>query len=124
MNEEDIIKQHFGNSAPFKVPEGYFDNLADRIMQNLPEKEAQVVPIRNSFWSKKRVIAVAASVAVLIVGASGLLWNKEDPMPASASIAESKPMQFIQTDASSSIEQMADYAMLDNEDYYVYLADY
>jgi hypothetical protein len=123
MNEEDIIKLQFGNRTPFKVPEGYFDNLAANIMQNLPEKPAaREIPIRT-FWSKKRIYAAAASIAVLIVGTGALLWNHSDKMTASPSIASSQTQQIMQADFSSSIEQMADYAMLDNEDYYVYLAD-
>jgi len=40
-----------GNENPFKVPEGYFDGLTDRIMSQLPERISEPFqPI--SFWER------------------------------------------------------------------------
>ena len=36
--EENILKERFGKENPFKVPDGYFDHLTERIMDNLPDQ--------------------------------------------------------------------------------------
>lgn len=43
MREEDIIRRKFGNKEPFTVPENYFADFAERLMDELPEKNAPVV---------------------------------------------------------------------------------
>ena len=37
MNEVDFLKTTFGKDNPYKVPEGYFENIEKRVMDNLPE---------------------------------------------------------------------------------------
>ena len=42
MNYEDKeIQERFGKENPFRVPEGYFDQLTERVMSQLPEREQQ-----------------------------------------------------------------------------------
>ena len=43
MREEYIIRRKFGKKEPFTVPENYFADFADRLMNELPEKNAPVV---------------------------------------------------------------------------------
>ena len=40
MKEEKKIKDTFGNGNHFQVPAGYFDQLADQIMAQIPEQKA------------------------------------------------------------------------------------
>ena len=37
-NEEKYIREKMGDKSPFRVPEGYFDQLASRVMSQLPEQ--------------------------------------------------------------------------------------
>ena len=37
--EEKEIKERFGQTNPFRVPDGYFDQLTERVMSQLPERE-------------------------------------------------------------------------------------
>ena len=39
MKEEDKIQKKIGTENPFRVPEGYFENLTSEVMNRLPEKE-------------------------------------------------------------------------------------
>ena len=39
------------NNNPFKVPSGYFDNLPERIIASLPEKEKVETPV-ISMWDR------------------------------------------------------------------------
>lgn len=49
----------------FKVPEHYFDDFEDRIMQQLPEQEVKVI----SLWQRRSVwISSVAAVALLAFG--------------------------------------------------------
>lgn len=54
MKEENDLKQAYGTQAPFKVPEGYFDDFATRMMQMLPEQEAKVIEMKPSGWLRWR----------------------------------------------------------------------
>ena len=40
--EDKFLKEQFGNKRPFKVPDGYFENLASQIMEKLPERDVKV----------------------------------------------------------------------------------
>ncbi|MFP9114494.1 hypothetical protein ACLI1A_11165 [Flavobacterium sp. RHBU_3] len=77
INETDKLK------AGFKVPDNYFDNLADRIMLALPLQETKVVPLyrRKPVW-----FGAAASFAILAGGAFYFLNNKTASAPDAAAI--------------------------------------
>ena len=61
--EENILKERFGKENPFKVPDGYFDHLTERIMENLPEQEVRVIDIRSrqTLWQKLPLRKIAAA---------------------------------------------------------------
>ena len=40
-NNEDYIKKMVGKENPFRVPEGYFDQLAQQVMQALPDESKE-----------------------------------------------------------------------------------
>ena len=62
----------------FKVPENYFDNLADRVMQQLPQQEVKVVPLyrRTPVW-----MSAVAAVFVLLFGISLFLQTNTTTTP-------------------------------------------
>jgi hypothetical protein len=122
--EEKFIEQKFGRKNPFKVPEGYFDDFASQIMKQLPEEKpasarvVQMAPRPRRRW--RGLVAAAASVVVL-----ALSWtvytavdHKQQPAHPAAATAQA-------TDHSdySTMDAMADYTMLDNEDIYAYVAE-
>ena len=43
LKEEKYLNEVMGRKNPFRVPEGYFDDFADRMMEMLPEKEVLLV---------------------------------------------------------------------------------
>ena len=109
MNNENYIKQRFGEENHFKVPEGYFDNL--------PEKEAKVVEIMpRKRW---RPIAIAAaSLAFVAMGAA--MWFNQDKQ-AEQNVSEAQASGYY-LQSPSELEQAADYAMLDATDMYALLS--
>ena len=49
MNKKINTLEEIGNNNPFKVPEGYFEGLSDRIMSQLPERMNES-PKKRSLW--------------------------------------------------------------------------
>ena len=117
MNNENYIKQRFGEENHFKVPEGYFNYFASQFMANLPEKEAKVVEIMpRKRW---RPIAVAAaSLAFVAMGAA--MWFNQDKQ-AEQNVSEAQASGYY-LQSPSELEQAADYAMLDATDMYALLS--
>ena len=57
-----------GNNNPFKAPEGYFENLTEQIMAQLPEKVIQQ-PKKLSLWEQAQpwVYMVAMFVGIWLM---------------------------------------------------------
>lgn len=123
MTEEQAIEQQFGRQNPFAVPDGYFEQFTSQMMSRL-EAEKPRAQVRRFFL---RRYAVAASITAVIVG--GAVWfvqprhnvavgHLADKAHVAASVAANT------ASSDYNIDQMADYAMLDGQDFYSYLADY
>jgi hypothetical protein len=122
MNEEMYIQEKVGKRNPFRVPEGYFDNLTAQVMSNLPEqpkRRAKSVFMRPAFY------AVAASVCALLVAGAALMWSPSVEVSSPTAVqAKAVVAQPQQQDASGEyMEEAADYMMLDNHEIYAYLAE-
>lgn len=121
--EENILKERFGKENPFKVPDGYFDHLTERIMENLPEQEIRVIDIRSrqTLWQKLplRKIAAAVAVVALLGGGSFWAWQHEANSKVVAHVKQHE--QKAVTSEEAAFNEMADYAMIDNETIYASL---
>ena len=107
MKEEEQIKMLLGSRKnPFSVPEGYFDQLAGNIIGQLPQEQPKPARIRML----RPLLYAAASVCLAIMGVAIYQFNASTAQPALAL------QETHYTD--SYIEDVADYAMLDNEDIY------
>lgn len=121
--EENILKERFGKENPFKVPEGYFDHLTEKIMENLPEQEIRVIDIRSrqTLWQKMPLRKIAAAVAVVALLGGGSFWalqhEGDSKMVAHAKQHEQKAV----SSEDAAFNEMADYAMIDNETIYASL---
>lgn len=126
--EEDFLKQKFGKTQPFRVPEGYFEALTSNVMAVLPvdadsddkvvEERAKVVPMKSRWRVVARVAAAACFCGVLL-GVGALFVNRADN---DASLYVSAHSQH--NSATSELDQMADYTMIDVGDMYAYVSDY
>ncbi len=122
MNEEMYIQEKVGKRNPFRVPEGYFDNLTAQVMSNLPEqpkRRAKSVFMRPAFY------AVAASVCALLIAGAAWMWSPSAEVSSPTAVqAKAVAAQPQQQDASGEyMEEAADYMMLDNHEIYAYLAE-
>lgn len=126
MNEEEIIKKKFGCENPFKVPEGYFEQLTSNIMSQLPESQ-KVKPrnIRKSSvrqW-RIRLIGYAAAACVcgaMLFGVSSLMHRHHLNAPATTS--QPTATQYA-VNEEEYINDALDYAMVSNQEIALYLTD-
>lgn len=121
MKEELLLKQKFGNSRPFNVPEGYFDSLEKNLMQNFHETDIpQKRSARNIFMRSLRWAACFA--AVLFV--SGAIYFNQSDNESNLSQAENVSENVSSSNYSDYIlDEISDYAMLDNDDFYSYVTN-
>lgn len=121
--EENILKERFGKENPFKVPEGYFDHLTERIMENLPEQEIRVIDIRSrqTLWQKLPLRKIAAAVAVVALLGGGSFWALQHEGDSKMVAHAKKHEQKTVSSDDAAFNEMADYAMIDNETIYASL---
>lgn len=103
MTEEEMfIRENIGQRNCFKVPEGYFEQMRNQVMEQLPEKKAKTSVLRPLMY------AAACSVAALLLGVTYYM-HQQTPEEV---VAESTYM-----------DEAADYAMIDNTDIYACLSE-
>ena len=119
MKEEDYLREKLGQRNPFTVPDGYFDHLADSIVQQLPAKRKHAVIRSLRPWLYAAACAVILFVSVLFVSNQSSEQTQQQTAANHTNASES-----VATNSTDNyLEDMADYAMIDNEDIYLYLAD-
>ena len=124
MNNDfnDIFDKEQLKQNPFRVPEGYFDTLNKRIMDNVArqastEKSEKPVQAKNV---RMHVLRWAAACAcVLVIGVSAVLFTFKDADTSEVPVTAQQTF-FTSDDA---FNQAADYTMLDNHDMYQMLAE-
>lgn len=117
MKEEDLLRQKTAGRHPFKVPEGYWDSLSCRVMSHVQE-QAEPVLAKKRLFARRQVWACAAGVcALLLVGAAYYVGNSggKTALSFESDVA-------VQVGCDDYIDDMADCAMLDNQDFYSYLS--
>ncbi len=74
MNEEkDILSGIASHDSPFRVPEGYFETMEDRVMARIAEESA-VVEVKRPVWRiLKPALTLAATFALIFGMGYGVL---------------------------------------------------
>lgn len=62
MHKEDIIIDRVGKSTPYRVPDGYFEEVTVRIMHQLPAYPAPPKAAKLSTWQKMRPYVYMAAM--------------------------------------------------------------
>lgn len=118
MKEEDKLKETFGTDNPFRVPEGYFEQLTSEVMNRLPEK-APAAPIRRpTMWEKVRPWVYMAAMfvgAALIIRVASTHYDAATAEPIATVSDEDTEIEYI--DMAMQNVMMDDYSL------YVYIAD-
>lgn len=119
--EEKMLHTRFGKTLPFKVPDGYFEDFQRQMMQQLPATKpaAKVVEMSHPHFSLGRRIAMAAAGVCVVVFGTALYHRLSlSEQHTSATVAQVEDKVY-----DTTIDQMADYTMMDNDDIYAYVSD-
>ena len=133
-NDELYLKKTVGNRNPFRVPEGYFEQFTEQLMQQLPEREQTVAKHvdmaqqqSDSQLHARKVhmrpwlYAAACTALALMLGVSYYFMQSPATSSESAPVAVVAPATT--TPDYSYIDEVADYAMLDNAEIYACLSE-
>lgn len=131
--DERYIELHFGKKAPFKVPEGYLDNLTQSIISNVEAVGKEAVPAASAsvksaaptvgWWQRYRRYVVAAACVAFVVGGVSV-WQAQSSTEADkAHVATATHNSSYDASAYGSVsDEEINYSMLDNEDMYSLMA--
>lgn len=114
-NEETYLKETIGTRNPFQVPDGYFEQLTQQVMQQLPERKPQ----RSRLVALRPWLYAAACVVALFVLGTTTYHFRQQPADEPAPLASSA----VSPADNSYIDAAADYAMIDNVDIYACLTE-
>lgn len=124
LKEDNILNSCFCKKNHFQVPAGYFDQLTDRVMANLPEQEPRIIHMQSSLWQRMPIRKIAAAVAVLaVMGGGSVLALKYtgSSKPAMAHVDHMVQKAAVNNNEDATFNEMADYTMMDNETIYASL---
>lgn len=118
--EEKKIRERFGTQSHFIVPEGYFGQLTQQVMERLPEQ----TPTRTktlSLWRRYRTAIVAAACTFFAIAGVGVYHQLNSPRETSATRLS---MDNSYSGSLSIFDEMVDYTMTDSDIIYASLSDY
>ena len=113
----------------FKVPEGYFDTLCQRTMQNIDKGEVEVIAAKDTKHSTLLsirkplygLVSVAACVAVIFMAVNILDNNVSNDNTAIAKVDKTEIMS--ESNARTYEEDVLDYSLVGVQDVYDYLEE-
>lgn len=118
MSEDILLEQKFGKQNPFRVPEGYFSDFEKKLLENIPVPVSAKKPLfrRLAPW-----LLGAVSTAAAVCGVVFFAGRPSSDDAVISGNAAAMTMQA-QDDTDYIIDEVSDYAMLDNSDLYSYVA--
>jgi hypothetical protein len=123
MKEEDDILRRCGTGNPFKVPEGYLDNLSDRIMNSLPEKGTTARAVAKTefrVWGNIRPWFYLAAVFVGLVFGINFMFHRS----GDSSLKKNQQAKVnIEQLSDQDVETIVANTHLDDYSLYEYLSD-
>lgn len=118
MTDEDNIFDRFGKRNAFRVPDGYFDDLDKNVMRRCPEYEIKANTIKVSILTRLwRPVMYAACLIACVVS----LWSAYMSIDTDAK-TDLNDTSVAMTGEDNYLDEIADYAMMDDIDIYNCLA--
>lgn len=119
--DEQHIERCFKKTNSFKVPEGYFERVADDILVSLPRQEQQVLPARHArFYSLHTRWLVAGCVLAALLSVT--LYFHHSTVPPSSKPSE-PTSTYTGNYTSETLEEAAFISLMDDEDLYSLFED-
>lgn len=119
MKEEDRIGKTLGTENPFRVPEGYFEQLASEVMDKLPEKK-HIPTHETTLWEKVRPLLY---MAAMFVGAALIIRVASSHYTPAASDETIVAQEEEVEKEMEYIDMAMENTMMDDYSLYLYLAD-
>lgn len=116
MKEEILLERKFGKKRPFNVPQGYFYQFEKSIMAKLPEHSNR----RTLMKRMLKPVACVACIIVLVISGFTYFHVAEKEVQHANNAIENMP-SFIS--GYYTVDEVSDYAMLDNDDFYSYTSE-
>ena len=118
MGKEDNILRKAGTSNPFRVPDHYFENFTQELMNKLPEKEPMPLMSEPTFWERvKPWLYMTAMFCGIMLSVKVFVGEpQKDEFPA---ISQTEMERLPDEDW----EIMIDRIMMDDYTLYQYLTD-
>lgn len=131
--DERYIESRLGKKAPFKVPEGYMDNLTQSIISNVEAAGKEAVPAVSAsvkiaapaigWWQRYRRYVAAAACVVFVVGGVSVWQAQSSAEAGKAHVATAThDSQYDASAYDSMNDEEIYYSMFDNEDMYSLMA--
>lgn len=121
MKEDTELKNRIGKENPFKVPEGYFENIVPEIMKQLPETEVQE-EVEVTMWERvKPWVYMVAMFCGLMFGLRVMMNDR--PVSTSINADDVSMTDSVQGIPDEYIDPILDQAMMDDYTLYMYLTD-
>lgn len=121
MKEDTELKNRIGKENPFKVPEGYFENIVPEIMKQLPETEVQE-EVEVTMWERvKPWVYMVAMFCGLMFGLRVMMNDR--PVSTGIKAGDVSMTDSVQGIPDEYIDPILDQAMMDDYTLYMYLTD-
>lgn len=112
----------YNHDIPFTVPDGYFDTIAQRVMERIPANEVRMIPeveqkkatTRRLLWARYGV--AAAAIAAVFTMSMHFMSNNEKQTASVATVTKTS------YSSDDNVDALADYIMVDDQDLYAYLS--
>ncbi len=122
MNEEEYLKSKVGNRNPFTVPAGYFEQLAQQVMDRIPAVTQELKPApKKTVFKQLRPWLYAAACVCVGVFTAGVLFNSQNDNSKELEQMATLEQENINYYSDNYIDEEADYAMFDNQEIYACL---
>lgn len=117
MEEENKILRKAGTKNPFTVPEGYFENFTQELMNNLPEKEPLLPISEPTLWQRVKPWVYMTAMFCGIMLSVKIFVDKPQQ--------EEFPFSYIEPEniTDEEWEIISDRSMIDNYELYEFLTE-
>jgi len=117
MGKEDNLLRKAGTKNPFNVPDRYFEDFTQELMNKLPEKEPMLPVAKPTFrqWVKPWVYMAAMFCGIMLSVRIFVGKPLKDEFPISQAEAEMLP--------DDEWEIMVRRSMMDDYEFYEYLTE-
>lgn len=117
--EDDIFKHQMGRENPFRVPEGYFEDLVSSISTRFLDENQSDISLPPH--RRIKLIGIAAACICAAIFGISVYFGRNEKQSTNASVQ--KEVLSIKASVYNDIDRAVDYTMFDNEDIYAYVSD-